>query len=80
METNIHLYEIGASEWRPSQGGGGWRHNLTFNIITSDVERALALFAEAHPDAEVHRIEKRDRVENVMVDPLITLHPEASDG
>lgn len=77
-EAKIHLYEVAASEWRTRSGGGGWRVNFSINLITTSVGRALALFEEAHPDAEVHRIEKRDRTERLQVDPVLAVGPVTS--
>lgn len=71
-QPKIHLYEVGATEFRAYKNGGGWRANFTFNILTTSIQRALDLCMEAHPDAEAHSVIKRDRVESIHYDPRLT--------
>lgn len=68
----IHLYEVGATE---QVAGRNWASNIGVNVLAPNIERAFVLFVERHPQAVIHRIEKRDRVTELIVDPdLIQVH------
>ncbi len=71
-QPKLHLYEVGASEKKLDKS---WWSNISYNVLTDSIQRALELFYEEHPDADVHRVEKRDRVNDVKYDPRLMSEP-----
>lgn len=79
-DQKLHLYEISYSYFRRTPSGGGWRSNDTLNILTTSIGRAIEIFNETErEDAEIHRVEKRDRVASLQIDQEL-LNDERPDS
>lgn len=51
--------------------GGSYRSNFSHNVLTDSVTRALELFFEEYPGADVHSVLKRDKVDGIQFDPRL---------
>ena len=71
----IYLWEVMASE--PTEGKTmgdrqGYANRHVF-VVTTTMERAMALVTEAYPGARFHRIERRNTMgkNGVIIDPEV---------
>lgn len=62
-----HLFEVLASV--PPKEGQNFRRNVSANVLTTSAGRAMEMFASKFPDAEIHKVERRNHLSAVLVDP-----------
>lgn len=48
--------------------GHAWNKNVSVEIVASDVDRALATFHDAYPEATVHVVRKTSRHRTMLID------------
>jgi len=66
---DYYIWEVMASDREPPNTS--WS-NLRLFIVTTTMQRAIELFLADHPDARLHKVERRNTVgKDLIVDELI---------
>ena len=72
----IWMFEICATV--PAQDKNRkYRENITVHVVAGDSDRAMTVFKEVYPDASIHKLERRNRTKNVLIDPEVLKPNEA---
>ena len=69
MAGEYYIWEIMASDREPQHQS--WS-NLRIFIVTTTMQRAIELFLADHPDARLHKVERRNTIgKDLIVDGLM---------